>query len=98
MNITINRLQSPRPSVLPNKWRFDTSQDWEVLRDNFDSVSSDTIPDNTLQALNFQLSPLGYHEEGALRFVNVIDGLELTIGAVDNGQPITDSKDEMVKK
>ena len=84
--------------MLPDKGRFNTSQDWEVLGDNFDSVSSDTIPDNTLQALNFHLSPLGYLEEGALRFVDVTDNPDLTIEPVDNGQPITDSEDEKMRK
>ena len=97
-NITINRLQSPRHSVLPDKWRFNTSQDWEVLGDNFNSVSLDIIPDNTLQALDFHLSPLDYLEKRVSRFVDVTNNSNLTIKPVDNGQPITDSKDKKVKK
>lgn len=94
----MNRFQNPQPSVLPDKWQFDSSQDWGVLRDDFDSVSLNTIPDVTLQALGFHFSPLGYFEEGALRFVDVTDDLDLTIELVDNGQPITNSKDEKVRK
>ena len=97
-NITINCFQSLRLSVLPDKQRFDTNQDWEVLGDDFDSISLDTIPDNILQALNFHLFPLSYLEEGASRFVAVTDNLHLTIELIDNGQPITDSKDERMRK
>ena len=97
-NIMINWQTNPQPSVLPNKWRFNISQDWEVLRDDFDSVSSETTPDATLQALNFHHSPLGYLEERAARFVDVTDKPKLVIEPEDNGQPITDSKDEKVRK
>ena len=84
--------------MVPEKWRFNTSQNWEVLGDNFDSVSLDTIPDNTLQALNFHLSLLSYLEERASWFVDVTDNPDLTIEPVDNSQPITDSKDEKIRK
>ena len=97
-NITINHFQSLWPSVLPDKWRFNSSQDSEVLGVVFDSVSSDTIPDNTLQALDFHFSPLEYLEEGASWFVDITDNPYLTIEPVDNGQPITDSKDRRVRK
>lgn len=39
-----------------------------------------------------------YLEEGAPRFVNVTNNLDLTIELVVNGQPITDSKNEKVEK
>ena len=96
-NIIINRFQSPQPSMLSDKWQFDTSLDWEVLGDNFDSVSLDTIADNTLGSLNFYFSPLAYLEERASRFVDVTDNPYFTIEQVDNGQPITNSKDETVR-
>lgn len=84
--------------MILDKWRFNTCQDWEILRDDFDSVSSDTIRDNTLQALDFHFSPLSHLEEGALQFVNVTDVSDFMIELLDNGQPITDSKNEKVKK
>ena len=61
-------------------------------------MSSNTIPDNTLQALEFYFFSLDYLEEGALQFVDVINNLDLIIELVKNGQPITDSKNEKVKK
>ena len=64
-NIIINCFQNPGPSILPNKWQFDTSQDLEILENDFDSVSLDTIPDGTLQARSFYLFLLGYLEERA---------------------------------
>ena len=84
--------------MLPDKWRCDTSQDWEVLEDNFDSVNSKTIPDATLQALAFYHSPLKYFEEKAPRFVDVTDKLELAIEPKVDNQPITDFKNEKVRK
>lgn len=69
--------------MLTDKWRFDTSQDWEVLGDDYDSVSSDTILDGTLQALGFHLSLLGYLEERVPRFVDVNNKLELAIELED---------------
>lgn len=71
--------------MLLDKWRLNISHDWEILGDDFDSVSLDTIPDNILQALNFHFSLLGYLKEGALRFVDVTDDPDLTIEPVDNG-------------
>ncbi len=95
----INRLTNPRPSVLPDKLWFDTSQDWEVLGDDFDSVSLETIPDATLQALGFHYFPLGYLEKGAPRFVDVTDKPELAIKEPEsNIGPITDSEDEKTRK
>ena len=58
----------------------------------------ETIPDATLQALDFHHSPLDYFEEGAPRVVDVTDKPELTIELEDNSQPITDSEDEKVRK
>lgn len=84
--------------MLPDKWQFDTSQDWEILEDNFDSISLDTILNSTLQALSFYISFLGYLKEGVPQFVAVIDDPDLTIKLVDNGQPITDFEDKKVRK
>lgn len=65
--------------MLPNKWQFDTSQDWKVLKDDFGSVSSDIIPDDTLQTLRFHIPPLDYHKEETTRFINVTHESNLAI-------------------
>ena len=78
-NNIINWLTNPQPSMLPQKWQFNTSQDCEVLGDEFDSVSLETILNATLQALGFHHSPLGYLKEGTPRFADIIDKLELRI-------------------
>lgn len=77
----------------PNMWRFNTSQDWEVLRDNFHSVNLDTILNGTLQGLGFYFSLVDYLKKGALWFVNIMNNLDLTMKPVENGQLITNSKD-----
>ena len=48
--------------------------------------------------MDFYFSPLDYLEEGALRFVDITNNPDLTIEPMDNGQPITDSEDEKVRK
>ena len=84
--------------MFPNQWRFNTSQDWEVLGDNFNSVSLETIPNATLQSLSFHHSLLGYFEEEAPLFIDVTDKQELAIEPEDNNKPIMDSKDEKARK
>lgn len=66
--------------------------------DNFDNVSSDTIPDSILQVLSIHLSLLGYFEERTPRFVNITENPNLTTKPIDNGQPIIDSEDEKIRK
>lgn len=97
-NIMINWLANPRLSMLLDKWRFDTSLDWEVLENEFNSVSSKTMPYATLQALGFHYSLLDYLEKRAVWFINITDKPKLAIKPEDNNQPITDSEDEKVKK
>ena len=99
-NIVINRLQNLRASILPAKWRFDSSEDWETLALDFGGCSIDDIADKTLQALSFHISATRYLEEGSPRFTDVTD-LELTakLAVVDNpGWVVTDSEEEVVKK
>lgn len=68
------------------------------IRRQFSYVSLGRILDVILQVLNFHYSPLGYLEERALRFVNVIDKKNLTIEKLeDNSRPIMDSKDKKAK-
>lgn len=83
--------------MLPDKWWYYTSQDSEILEDDFDSISLDTIPDDILQALDFYLSPLGYFTKRGLWFVDVTDNPDLMIEPKNNAQPITDSKDEKMR-
>lgn len=84
--------------MLLDKWQFNISQDWEIPRNDFDSISSEIIPDITLWALGFYYSPLSYLEERASQFIDVTDKSELTIKLEDNSQPITDFKDEKARK
>lgn len=58
----------------------------------------ETIPDATLRALRFYHSFLGYLEEGTPWCINVTDKSELAIEPEFNGQLITDSKNEKIRK
>ena len=97
-NITINHFQNAQPSVLPDKWRFNTSQDWKLLADNFDSVSLDIILDDILQVLDFYLFLLSYLEEVVPQFIDVTNNSNLRIEPVDNSQSNRDFKNEKVRK
>lgn len=57
-----------------------------------------TIPENTLEALDFQLSSLNDFQKGVSQFVDVTNNLDLTNESVDNDQPIRDSEDEKIRK
>ena len=50
-NIMINHLQNSCASVLPDKWHFDLSQNWETLALDFGGCSTDDIADKTFWAL-----------------------------------------------
>ena len=84
-NIMIYWLTNPQLSILPNKWWFNTSQDWEVLGDDFNSISLEIILNATLQTLIFYHPPLSYLEKRASQFVEVTNKLELAIEPEDNG-------------
>ena len=84
--------------MLPNKWRFNTSQDWKVLGDDFESVSKEIISNASLQALGFHHSLLGYLEKRVPRFVDITDNPALVIEPKDDNQSIMDSKDEKARK
>lgn len=85
--------------MLQDKKRFNTGHDWEVLGDDFDSISSETILDATVQAPSFYYSLLSYLKKGVSRFVDIIDKPESAIeepkGIV---KPITDSENEKERK
>ena len=70
--------------MLLDKWRFNTCPDLEILRDNFEYVSSNTILDSTLAALGSHHSLLDYLKEGAPPFADVTDKPELTIEPEDD--------------
>ena len=96
----INYLQNARARVLPDKWHFDSSQDWKTLALDFGGCSMDDIVDKTLRALGLYISVTRYLKKGSLRFIDVTD-LELTTesAVVDNpSQVVTDSEEEVVKK
>ena len=81
----INCFQNLHPSKLSNKWRFDSSQDWDTLILDFDSFSMDDIADETFSALGFHTFATWYLEERSLHFTDVTD-LELNVepAIVDN--------------
>ena len=99
-NIMIKHLQNSHASVLPNKWRFDLSKNWEIFALDFGGFSMDNIAEKTLRTLGFHISTTGYLKKESPYFTDVTN-LELTakLVMVNNlGQVVTDFKEEVVKK
>lgn len=59
-NIVYSRLSNPRSNVISDKWKHDTSQDWEYLAKYFNDVSEDLIADNDLSRLDIHISAPSY--------------------------------------
>lgn len=56
-NLIYSRLNQPRPNVVTDKWRHDSSYDWEYLAQNFDDISDDPIAENDLLRLKLHEWP-----------------------------------------
>ena len=96
-NIIYSCLSNPRSSVISNRWKHDTIQDWEYLAKNLDGVSAELIEDETLLRLDMHISATGYLEKGAPCFTEVTGEEEM----VEDGrevETVSDSKEENKKK
>ena len=58
-NIVYSRLSNPRSSVISDRWKHDTTQDWEYLAKNLDGVSAELIEDKALLRLDMHISATG---------------------------------------
>ncbi len=95
-NIIIARLTTNnRPNILSDTWRFDTTADWKMLGEEFETWPADPIPDATLLALGMHVTNLGYLEDGAPRVTELPDGgtEELDFG-LDHAAAIPDNDDQ----
>ena len=72
-NIVISCLTHPRSSIISNRWRHDTSQDWEYLAKNYENLTTAPILDEILLRLGLHISSTGYLEDGAPRFTEVTE-------------------------
>ncbi len=66
-----SRLINPRPTVVADRWRHNTSQDSELLAKSYNDISDALIADADLLRLSLHISALGYLEEGASRFTKL---------------------------
>ena len=76
-NIVYSRLSNPRSSVISDRWKHDTTQDWEYLAKNLDGVSTELIEDEALLRLDMHISATRYLEEGAPRFTEITRDKEM---------------------
>ena len=96
-NIIYSCLSNPRSSVISNRWKHDTIQDWEYLAKNLDGVSAELIEDEALLRLDMHISTTGYLEQGAPRFTEVT-GDEEMIEDSREAEMVSDSEEENKKK
>lgn len=113
--IIIARLTTKnRPNILGDSWKFDTTADWQMLGEEFEMRSADSIADETLIQLGLHVSTLGYLEDGPPRFIELPDGgtkesnrrligLNTTVPIPDNDKQLNlpdlnDSEAERAKK
>ena len=61
-NIIYSRLSNPRSSVISDRWKHDSTQDWEYLAKNLDGISAELIEDEALLRLDMHISAIGYLE------------------------------------
>lgn len=67
-----------------DKWYFNITQNWEVLGDNFDNISLNTLLDNLLQVVDFHFSLLGYLKKRIMQFIDIIHNPNLIIELIKN--------------
>ena len=106
-NIVVSHLTHPRPSVIRNRWRHDTSQNWEYLAKNYENLITALIPDESLLRLGLHISSMGYLEDGAPRFTKVTEhdntSFDREVVEDEDGEEackeaVTDSEEEASKK
>ncbi len=74
-NIVIARVTTNRrPDILSDTWRFDTSADWKMLGEEFETWPADPLPDTTLITVGMHITNLGYLEDGPPCFTELPDG------------------------
>ena len=96
-NIVYSCHSKPRSSVISDRWKHDTTQDWENLAKNLDDVSAELIEDEALLRLDMHISANGYLEEGAPCFTEVT-GDEEMIEDDGEAETVSDSEEENKKK
>ncbi len=84
--------------MISDKWKFDTTQDWEFLAKNFDQVSNELIAEADLLRLDIYISAPGYLEEGRPRFTEVMEEYKEESNRDDAEEEPTDSEEEAIKK
>ena len=95
-NIVVFCFTHPRPGVISNKWRYDTSQNWEYLAKNVDNLTTILISNEILLRLVVYISSIGYLENGTPCFIEVTeyDNISFDSKVVED----EDGKKELGKK
>lgn len=94
-NIVIFYLIHLCPSVISNRWRYDTSQDLKYLAKNSNNLITALIPNKILLRLGLYILSIRYLEDGAFCFTKVIkhDNIGFDRKMVDNENGKEDGKE-----
>ena len=97
-NIVYTWLNNPRSSVISDQWKYDTTQDWEYLAKNLDSVSTELIKNKALLRLNMHILATRYLEKGVFHFTKVIKNDKEMIEDGKEAEMVSNSEEETKKK
>ena len=97
-NIIYSRLNQPHLNIVTDKYRHNSSYNWEYLAKNFNIISDNPIAKNNLLKLNLHISALGYLEDGTSRFTKVIEDEDKDKKKQDDEPEVSNSKEEKRKK
>lgn len=88
-----------RPNIINDKWKHNTTQDWEFFAKNFDDVTNELIANGNLLRLDIHISALGNLEERRPCFIKVTkdNNEELDLNAKEKPM-VSDSEKETIKK
>ena len=106
-DIVVSGLTHTRPSIISNRWRHYTSQDWKYLVKNYKILITTLISDESLLRLGLYILSTEYLEDGAPHFTEITQydntGFDRKVVKEENGkedgkEAVTDSKEKASKK
>lgn len=60
-------------NIVINKYKYNSTYNWEYLSKNFDTINDDFIAENNLLKLNLHILVLGYLEDRLSCFIKIIE-------------------------
>lgn len=84
--------------MISDKWKFDTTQDWEFFAKNFDQVNNKLIAEADLLKLDIYISVPSYLEERKPCFTEIMEEYKEESNKNNVEEEHTDLEKEAIKK